>query len=356
MWVPLTPKENPFVSSGIPNHVGGRFTTRQALSDWLHNSERTPFLIGGIRGSGKTTIASWIFRHAQTIPQPFEVVHLRGDITDPLITQAVKSAEKSVTSDLSGNLKVIKGGRSQTVRTTGPTTLLEAFPTETLLVIDEAQALTDSQWTEVAHFLETPGEHSGKVLLVGTPHLLERHPPRGTFGLFGRAQNVLLSATQTLAETSDILRGTVIDSPTKFSEEAINLIHEITGGFPTAVQLYGYYSYALCESETITTADVQRATPDVKNRLASAFGQMTRRQGNRGRKPELSQAILTQLAHAGASGSTDLAIAVGRDSANAISTPLDRLRENGLIELSDGKWRIAVPMLSEHLRELDHSD
>lgn len=357
-WSPRRPQDNPFVMLGSPNFTGGRFEERQQLIDWLHSSGRNPLLLGGVRGAGKTTLTAWLTEYLEFDPyehfddDALTPVFARGNTSDSLLAQLSAPEQTTVTSEVGGQIFGVGGRRSESTTHPNPRSLLDLFPSGHLIVVDEAQSLSAEQLGEIAHFLETPGpEYSGKVLMAGTPELFYIHPSDGTFGVFGRCPQIRLSATQSLEETTETLVGTVeLGSANKrFTDEAIEFIHGMTGGYPTAVQIAGYYSYrAARDVIDVKHVDLSPGSP-AGRQLATAFDQMLRRQGERGRHPALRSRVLRILAD-GPATTAQIAAAADKSDPKGVAPALDHLRRVGLAEPDANRlWHISVPLLDQHI-------
>ncbi len=367
-WAPAPHQANPFVVSGVPNYVGGRFQERQQLSDWLLSPDRNPCLVAGVRGAGKTTLAAWVDdyltydhygnftpQHTRWIP-----VHARGDRNDTILDQVVYSHHRTITTEAGGKLLGASAKRSETVSISGARSLIEALPHGYVIIIDEAQALSSDQLVELADFLERPGsEYSGKVLMAGTPSLLHIHPTKGTLGLFARAPKISLAATQSEPETRDTIIGTLSAAAEHgtsdlkhFTDDAIHRLHTETRGYPTAVQVGAHYAYAAAPGDRVDAEhlDFSPWSPTGR-RLIEAFDQMVRRQGTTGRPPVLRQAVIRHLATNPGAKTRHLVEALGKTDPSALNTTLDYLQDTGLVASTDGHWRLDIPLLD---RYIDH--
>lgn len=356
-WSPTRPEENPFVMVGTPNYVGGRFEERQRLVDWVNSSERSPLLLAGVRGAGKTTLTAWLNDYLEFDPHGHFTesaaptpVFVRGNRSDSLLDQLLTPRDTTVTSEIGGGVLGLRGRREESSRVASPPSLLELMPSGYLVVVDEAQSLSHDQLVEIAEFLERPGSaYSGKVLMAGTPELLRIHPSDGTFGLFGRCQTVTLAATQSYDETADTLYGTAALGDKRFSSDAVELIHDLTGGYPTAVQIAAHFAYRSAREQVDAEhVNLSPGSPGGQQ-LARVFDQMIRRQGARGRQPHLRTAVLRVLAD-GAATAQAIADATRKSDAKGVAPALDHLHRSGLVApAADHRWRIAVPLLGRHL-------
>lgn len=343
-WKPNDPPENPFAVAGVPTFIGGRFEQRQSQYEWVKDARRQPFVAVGVRGSGKTTLANWVARLVtDELDLGVEVAYVRGDNPRPFMEQIQQPAHRSSETTYSAGVKFFQGTRSKTTADRLQNNLVGALPQGAYIVVDEAQRVSQTQLTELAEYMEAPADNGmGKVLLVGTPALLDRFSDvSGTYGMFGRCPRAHIPASQSLDEVADIIVGTIeeTNADVTFTDAAIERLHHFTDGYPPAVQAYAMVSVR--RTRNVDRSDVDNAHPRAQLELRGTYQQMLNRQGGAGRPPAGRVAALQILAN-GPTTSSHIARTLNKSS-GTIAAIRNDLIDSGLITIdNDSRWHLAI--------------
>ncbi len=128
---------------------------------------------------------------------------------------------------------------------------------------------------------------------------------------------------------------------------AIDLLVELTAGYPYFLHVYGYHTWLAGESPVIDEEQVRRGAATARPMLDAFYDERIETLTDRQRQLLVAVAGLPVEERTAAR----IAAALGFDRSSAIGSTLDRLLEHGLLlRTARGRYDLAVPGLDRHLR------
>lgn len=359
-------RAGPFRPGELPLFIGGRVEQRSSILTWLQGvvdrATSSALLLYGARGTGKTTLAGYLAE--QTLDTGWTTVPLRGDIDTTFVGQIAALAqlppERTTKWTFGIDVKVV----SATLEKLGQpeslplpelvATIVESELNGLMLIVDEAQAAAQVDLAALSAVLEVVADRRQLpvgVALLGTEKLVSVvGPGQGSLGRLHRADHVILPVRQSLAETRDICTGTLVDYP-GISAPAIAAIHDDTGGFPHAIQVYGQLAFEAASGDVIDSGHVAAVRDDVLGRLgAQVFQMMWQRQGVRGRRPSTAHDYLLQIAN-GHTSHSRIAELLDKPPTSLTQPRHDLIARGVLVATRPGEVGFAIPMMAEWVRD-----
>lgn len=321
----------------------GQFRTKALKHDWVvvelevSKNDENEFR-RDIAGRLRTALfelspkARWTdrFRHAAAVLKSFTLsVEADGSLSAGLDVSAAEgfADHGNLAMDLTDVLLAI--GEAASEKESG-----------VVLLFDEVQFLTKRQLEAVIEALHKMVQRKLPVTLVGAglPQIAELAGDAKSYAerLFKFPKIDMLAE----ADARAALARPAGDEGVSFSEEALLLAVEVTGGYPYFLQELGYAVWTVAEGPVIERADVMNALPAYESKLDESFFRV-----RLDRATELQRAYLRAMAELGPQPhkAGDVAEVMGRTSQNLAPTRAELINMGLLYTPEHGYAAFTVP-------------
>lgn len=218
-----------------------------------------------------------------------------------------------------------------------------------VLLVDEVQFLSDNQLEALIMALHKTVQRRLPVLLVGAglPQVAE---------LAGDAKSYAerLFTFPTIgnlgsADSREALQGPAQLEAVEFEDDALELAHELTGGYPYFIQELGWAVWCVAQQSPIRREDVLMAQDAYQSKLDSSFFRV-----RLDRSTELQTAYLRAMAELGPGPqkAADVAAVLNRDSTQLGPTRAELINMGLLYTPSHGYAAFTVPHFDKYMRRV----
>jgi nucleoside-triphosphatase THEP1 len=364
----IIPATNPFTPSfgSVPLLMAGRHRLIDDILEGLDNGPGDPnraTIFIGARGSGKTALLAKIAEEAE------QKGWIKANVTaiDGMLEDIIERAEESASEFLEKK----SGSRITSVGALGVSLtrevvekprgnwrtqmnhLLESLAEKDiglLITVDEVSIEFDEMRILAAVFQHFVRERRKVALLMaGLPHNVSAMLQDKTISFLRRASQHHLGSIG-LHDVKETIKNTIELSGRSIGNPALDMATDATGGFAFLIQLVGYHIWRQQPGNEEISLD------DAKNGIEYARVEMKKRVFETTIQ-EISDTdrsfLLAMSVDDGESQLSDIAarMSVTTNFANQYRS---RLIERGIIGAKGrGKLDFAIPMLRDHLRELD---
>jgi hypothetical protein len=209
-----------------------------------------------------------------------------------------------------------------------------------MIAIDEAQLLDPHDLRRILSGVHRCGQDGLPVhcLLAGLPNLLGVVARAATY-----AERMFTTADLgplTPAQVGEAVTAPAAEIGVQWDADAVGLVTDRSDGYPFFVQVWAYHTWNTAADDPISTGDVERATPAVRQALDSSFFA-----ARLARIPDSEVAYVRAMASLGAGPhrSGEVASAMGR-ATSQVSALRDRLIDEGLLFSPRYGWvEFAIP-------------
>ena len=209
-----------------------------------------------------------------------------------------------------------------------------------MIAIDEAQLLDTHDLRRILSGVHRCGQDGLPVhcLLAGLPNLLGVVARAATYAerMFTTADLGPLTPTQ----VAEAVTAPAAEIGVRWDADAVDTVTDRSDGYPFFVQVWAYHTWNTAADDPISAADVERATPAVRQALDASFFA-----ARLARIPDSEIAYVRAMASLGAGPhrSGEVAGAMGRRSSQ-VSALRDRLIDEGLLFAPRYGWvEFAIP-------------
>ena len=356
---------NPFTPTfgKVPPHLAGREEIIDEMGQAFANGPGDPNLssiIVGARGTGKTALLTCIAEEAASRGWITASVSAMPGMLDDILQRAQEATEEYLSDSNGVSIREIgipqilslqferKTEESSNWRTKMNRLFkeLEALDIGLLITVDEVTVKLD-EMVQLASVYQHFVRENKQVALVmaGLPFQVSELVDDSRVSFLRRARRRTLGRLPD-SEIENAFLATVEDAGKRIGDDALLRAANAIDGFPYMMQLVGYRSWASSRSDEITANDVERGVHQAVDEfrlgvIETTFGELS---------PMDVRFCEAMAEDGGASRLSDVATRMGVKS-NYASQYKRRLLTAGVIEVSNGFLRFAIPGFGEYVRQ-----